>query len=200
MHDRLSLATAALGLALASWPAGAGDIAQIVQTGLQNNATIEQIVSNGNNTALLRQDAFYANAYDQGNQATLLQHNVGNAVIDVQQSEQSNSANVLQHDGFDLQATIVSSGNYMGGNSAGIEQTGHGVRARVDQGGFANGTEIVQRGLGDVVVAEVSQWGDFHRASIAQVGSGLSATVVHSGSSFMPSALPGNTATIRQGY
>lgn len=199
----VSALVVSLGLAFAAAPALAGDIAQIGQFGGANNAVIEQVVSNGNNFATVRQGDSAREA--TANNAQLVQQGVDNSSIDVFQWGFNNNYNVYQHDGADLHANInthsAAHGNgFSESNSATIEQTGYGARAWVEQGGMLNRAEIVQQSWGGANSAEILQAGMANQGAIFQSGSNLSASIMQSSGAFDPGFGSVNTATIRQGY
>lgn len=201
MKHGFTIATAALSFSLASPPAMAGDIVQIIQRDTDNTALIEQSASGGGNVLKLEQG--YGNSVSHLDRAHLVQHAVTNSVIDVIQYHYNSDVNVFQHDGANMEVLInhEARGGNTESNLITIDQSGHGVRAVVEQGGSIHGVaDIIQQGWGAGNAAEIHQTGEFNLATIYQAGSGLSATIRQGGDPYAWPQDTRNTATIRQGY
>lgn len=194
-------AACAFGLAFAAMPASAGDVAQIVQLGTTNNASVDQLASRGLNVVTIRQGDDSQNSAE--NHAQVTQRDVDNTSADVYQSGFNNNYTVFQHEGGDLRVNINTDSANWGtigeSNAVTIDQSGYGMRAWVEQGGSVlSRADIVQSGADNA--ADILQAGVSNQASIFQASGGASASIVQSSNGFSAGFGNGNTATIRQVY
>lgn len=199
MKQLPSFAACAIVLAIAAAPAGAQDSAFIQQVEANaSTATIDQIGSLGNNYATIDQipGAFGGN---NGNDARVVQSNVGNADARIYQSGDMNSYAIWQTNGQGLRAAINVLGAEMG------DSGGQSNNARIDQSGVESGASIDVAGYSSLNRADIMQSGAYNQAgirqlytsnnnaSIYQAGYGQQAMIDQRGGG-------GNMAMIRQGY